>query len=945
MFQIKTLEMVHWDFWQRISVPLDAQIVTVVGPNGSGKTTLLDALRTMLALKCSGRRDYKRYVRNNKENIAWLRAVVSNPRRSGGGFFPYLFFPLASETVTLFCRIKKQGGDWVRQYAIAEGDAQLDGQTETTLQWLGVGDYRRRLEQAGLTPAIAEVLALEQGDTDKLCEYSPKALLDLVFQVFGDKEVLDHYQEAKVRLREAEGELDKMQQQLSQLGLDVERFRLRASSYLEWCSLGTDTVRLENEVIPALQVAEAQDTLRNYIGQFKQNRRNLWHKRADLIQLDKRLGVAQLAANQTLNGEQQSKADYDAMFAKFQEVRDAARDTERVIREGEKLRELAEREHGADAIGLNDRLADLKVLETEKKLALKNARDERQQFSEAQFALQAGKAPSPEFVRQMRAALDEAGIPHQLLTEICEVKDPAWQDAVEALLAPSRHLILLQREADKQRAWEVGERLRYRHFIVSEREPAPRANLGSILEIIDFKAPVPAWLSRQLNGIQRVKSVEAGSRISSDWITKEGYYRERRGARFIGVDTREYAFGEAARHSRLNDIAVRLKALNEQILDQETDFASVQRDIQSITVQLMGMQAVLQLASRQAEFAAAAERFPAEQAEVQRMGAELAAAQASLEGSRESRSDLRLAAQKIEIERDQFRRAVEELQAQITRQRNEISRQLGAIRVLKDKALPAWLLPNVLVQLKEEYRSVTEVRHIIERQQDQLTQAHWEKDETIIQRRDKLVGDYDALEDESQGHRQEVERTGQLTEEARAAYINKLRATVRAYGRNIKGLGDLAGIDVELDMPHLENDDVVLAQAGLTARFNFDQKGMMGLNDGEASGGQQVMKSLILLIGLMMDDSNPSGFVFIDEPFAHLDIFNIDRVGAFLKATQAQYLITTPLTHNTNVYGPSELTLTTRKKRPGETWAPLIMQTRRRTEQKQLDAGKVIETV
>ncbi len=74
-------------------MPLDAQIVTIVGPNGSGKTTLLDALRTLLALKCSGRRDYKRYVRNNRENNAWLRGVVSNPRRQGGGLFPYLFFP------------------------------------------------------------------------------------------------------------------------------------------------------------------------------------------------------------------------------------------------------------------------------------------------------------------------------------------------------------------------------------------------------------------------------------------------------------------------------------------------------------------------------------------------------------------------------------------------------------------------------------------------------------------------------------------------------------------------------------------------------------------------------------------------------------------------------------------------------------------------------------
>jgi len=932
MFQIKTLEMVHWDFWQRISVPLDAQIVTVVGPNGSGKTTLLDALRTMLALKCSGRRDYKRYVRNNKENIAWLRAVVSNPKRTGGGFFPYLFFPLASETVTLFCRIKKQGGDWVRQYAIAEGDAQLDGTTENNLQWLGVGDYRRRLEQAGLTPAIAEVLALEQGDTDKLCEYSPKTLLDLVFQVFGDKEVLDHYQEAKVRLREAEGELDKMNQQLSQLGLDVERFRLRASSYLEWCSLTTDTARLEQEVIPALQVAEAQENLRTYLTQFKQNRRSLWHRRGDFTQLEKQLAVARTAAQQTLQGESQSKADYDLQFQAFQAVRDAARDTEKLIKEGERLRELAEREHGADAVGLNDRLAELKQQEGDLKLWLKNAKEERQQLSEAQFALQAGKAPSPEFVRQMRSALDAAGIPHQLLTEICEVKDSNWQDAVEALLAPSKHLILLQREADKQRAWEVGERLRYRSFIVSEREPAPRAILGSILEILDFKAPVPAWLTRQLNGIQRVKSVEAGARINGDWITREGYLRERRGARFIGVDTRDYAFGEAARHTRLSDIALRLKALNEEILNKEADLSSLMRDIAAITQQLMGMQAVVQLASRQAELASAAARYPEEQAAVQRLGAELAAAQAALESSREGRADLRLGAQKIEIERDQLQRAIDEMQAQLQRQRNEISRQLGMIRVLKEKALPAWLVPATLRQLKEDYNSVSEVRHMIARQTEQLSQAHWEKDETIVQRRDKLLNDYKALEGESVGHRQEVERTSQLTDEARAAYINKLRATVRAYGRNVKGLGELAGIDVELDMPHLENDDVVLAQAGLTARFNFDQKGMMGLNDGEASGGQQVMKSLILLIGLMMDESNPSGFVFIDEPFAHLDIFNIDRVGAFLKATNAQYLITTPLTHNTNVYGPAELTLTTRKKRPGETWAPLIMQTRRRTE-------------
>ena len=86
MFQIQSLEMVHWDFWQRLTVPLDAQIVTIIGPNGSGKTTLLDALRTLLALKCSGKRDYKRYVRHSTAATAWLKGVVNNPRRDGGGY-------------------------------------------------------------------------------------------------------------------------------------------------------------------------------------------------------------------------------------------------------------------------------------------------------------------------------------------------------------------------------------------------------------------------------------------------------------------------------------------------------------------------------------------------------------------------------------------------------------------------------------------------------------------------------------------------------------------------------------------------------------------------------------------------------------------------------------------------------------------------------------------
>ena len=48
MFHLQSLELLHWDYCQRVTLPLDGAIITIAGPNGSGKTTLLDAMRTLM---------------------------------------------------------------------------------------------------------------------------------------------------------------------------------------------------------------------------------------------------------------------------------------------------------------------------------------------------------------------------------------------------------------------------------------------------------------------------------------------------------------------------------------------------------------------------------------------------------------------------------------------------------------------------------------------------------------------------------------------------------------------------------------------------------------------------------------------------------------------------------------------------------------------------------
>lgn len=928
MFQFRKLEMRNWDFWQSIEVPLDAQIVTIVGPNGSGKTTLLDALRTLLALRCSGRRDYKRYVRNSTEPIAWLRGLVDNPRRSGGGLFPYPFFPITTEHVTLFCRVKKQGGDWVRHYALAEGDVELTPQTDEQLKWMGVNEYKLTLEAAGLTRAMAEVLALEQGDTDKLCEYSPKALLDLVFQVFGDKAVLDNYSQARSEQKEAEVELTELTRQLNGLGSKVEQMRGRANLYIAWRDMQQEIAQLEGQVLPAMRYLDAWESLQGYINQYKGVRRALKQRQDELVRADASWREVEHLADTAVQAQQQAEASYKALDEPWQRVKADVRDADKLLQQRDQLTALAEAESGADAVALAERLGNLRTQQAELQSNLKLSKAEREQLTELQFALQGGKPPSEPFVRQMRSALDEAGINHQMLSEIVEVRDSAWQGAVEALLAPYRHIILLGRESDRQAAFRIGQRLQYRHFIVPEREASPKAVPGSIFEILDLKADAPAWLTRQLNSVQRVASVDAAAQAHGDWITPEGYHKERRGARFIGVDGRDHHFGEAARQSRLTEVSRRLRDLNQLMLDAEAEAVTLGREISSMQWQLQGMAAVQQLAARRDEFAAAERALPDLQAETQRLGAALATAQAEWDAARAQEKDYLLAAQRAQITRDNLARQVNELLHSVETRQIEQNRQIDEAKQLR---AALGVDPATLPALKETWEDAKSVLRDIHRLQTQIENGTYtEREASVLELKEKIEQDYAALAQTTGVRAAEVERARQLTDDARGAYINKLRATIRAYGQNIRHLGELSGIEVEVEAPHLDNDDATLQHAGLAARFNFDQKGLMGMNDGEASGGQQVMKSLILLIGLMMDEANPSGFVFIDEPFAHLDVLNIDKVGAFLKATQAQYLITTPLTHNLNAFAPSELTLCTYKKRPDGRWAPPITQTRRR---------------
>ena len=930
MFHIKSLELVHWDYWQRFTLPLDAQIVTIVGPNGSGKTTLLDALRTLLALKCSGKREYKRYVRRSNEVFAWLRAVVDN-RRIDNRRHP--FFPLLDDEVTLACRIRKQGGEWQRQYLIVPGNATIET-LESSSDWLGVIEYQRRMDNAGLTKAIAEVLSLEQGDTDKLCEYSPKTLLELVFQVFGDKQVLDAYLEAKGQQHETERELQEMSNHLEALDNKVEKMTLKVNNFLQWRNLKQEQTRLQGEVLPRLQLLDLKESINGASSQIQGNRRLLREKERLLGVEDVAISALDAALRAAQEQEEALRLSEKSAIENFQAAREALIRTNALLEQRDNLAALSQSRHGEDLAGLAKALGcerqRLAILQNE----LTVARTRLDELTASAAALNSGKQVPPEYVREFRVALKQAEIPHRMLIEIVEVIDTAWQAAVEALLAPYRQLVLLENEADRARAWRIGETLRYRHFVAAERLTASAPQAGSLLEVVRFTADAPGWLIQLLNQVQRAEDSQAGAKLPvvQNWITRAGYHRERRGGRFIGVAPADYHFGEAGKKSRLDAWAAESRALSGQIGKLTGEEAGLRQTIAQKQAQLDGLDVAQMLALRADEFAQAQHQSVTLKQTAQQAADAVAAAPSKKDDAVEARHEIKLKLETAQIRRNRLVQETGVLKPQLQHQRIENVKRIQRLCYDRQAMPPAWYTSASLLQLREEFASAGEVKLYLLRLENRLDTEDWETNENIIALRDKLRGDLEGMQADIAKRHAANERARSLTHEAREAYINRLRATIRRYGKNIRELGELAGIEVHCEPPHLENDGLVLAQAGLAVHFNFDKKGLTGLNDGEASGGQQVMKSLILLIGLMMDESQPGGFVFIDEPFAHLDIFNIDRVGSFLRATRSQYLITTPITHNVNIYDPAELTLVTYKKRPEEPWAPPVARVSRQKE-------------
>ncbi|WP_343638919.1 ATP-binding protein [Roseateles sp.] len=934
MFHLQSLELLHWDYCRRVSMPLDGNIITIAGPNGSGKTTLLDAMRTLLGLECSGGRTYKTYARHANAEHAWLRALVDNrPRGRQNSSRPFASSLLYADQVTLACRISRQGGDWVRRYILVDGVHEIEElDTKGDKDWLGIEAWKKRLEAAGLTRAIGRVLALEQGQTDRLCELSSKELLRLVFEVFGDQEVLDRYELARNHQQQLLKEVEQAQHELSHAQAQLSDLSNRVNSYQQYQLRLKERERLATEVVPVLQWSEQRQRTAQQLRELHRQRlfarsdeRGISDKRAQLLALFK----AQEAAKDKLADlEQQRKQARQA----FEAAREGERPMEQLAKREEDLKALAAVE--TDGAALTAKLEELGTRQHQLRESFTRQNDQQRKAQQAMDELTGHRVPPPPAeVTRFRKALDEAGIAHHVLADAIDIADDQWRAAAEGFLRPSRWVVVLARASDESQAYRIASRERYRHYVVADGEHAPAVSpKDSLLSVLKFNAKAPGWLLRQLASIRCVADTEKGAQVGGEWITTEAYYRDGRGGRSLWVEPREYQFGDSALDARRASLDKELTRYDLELSKLAKEQLEIERQLKDAQRAAQGHKAAQELVERAEEFAEARARLPGlRQSRIEaatRMAALDQEHDRSVAAATRAERDYEAAQAGLKASEENVLRAERDWASK----RDDLIATARASREARAKFPAAWVHPMRLAALRDEFENAKQAEIASRHVQQELDTGVWETDAGVQERHARMQ--MAVLEQTTQldDRRASNEMARIAAFNARERYIDVLRATVRRYKKNVQELGELAGVHAQAELPHLDNDDTVLAQAGLHVKFNFDGKGEVGLNDGEASGGQQVLKSLILLVGLMKDDDAPGGFVFIDEPFAHLDVRNIQLVGHFLKSTRAQYLLTTPITHNVEVFEPSEITLVTSKKPRGERWAPPIAVLARRPE-------------
>lgn len=930
MPQIEEAQFVNWGSMRPDIIPLAAPGITMaVGPNGSGKSCWLDGLKIILGVSdLSGRRTPASYIFNGGPSgvpaeQAWLRATFANPVHTGQRHRVFAYAQNGcdrAEHVTVVCRIR---GDR-RQYVVLPGriawgvgtsiDADLTALEKRIpeAKWLGPQRYDRLLTRAGVTKALRGVLALPQGETNRLVAEAPTGLMRRLLELTGRQDTLDKFRLARTKHNEAVTAHRDAQRQLELKRIDVGRLELQVRKHREFVRDRSRMVNIEEQLLPAALHHECMESLAHIKSLVTARETAQRQRRTELTDLHDECG--------------RLSQDLDYAEAEVEAVRNRRATLASELSEAHQLygesreraaaawRTLEAARSAAGSISMIQVTRNLELAELAFSAALHRRHylaSEILQLRSEKERINVGGSLAPPEVRAFQQLLRSSGVHAEIagdvLAETADGDDQgshaqaALGDALWALVVPTD---------DYAAACDLATQSRYTWPLALEGIGTPRGvldlsvsqGLGRLLEALDAVAGansqrIEELRSAGITGTTRdgMRHEPALSRLTS--VRDEVLHPQ---ARVRAVARLDSAIAEAAREQ---------DALEPELQQLRADLIGAYR-VRDLLRQLEDARKEFRTAGRELANVCLGRRL------LQALHEKAAATEKSAVG-RVDETKSAIAVQKVRIAT-----AAQTISNFDNELRILADKRLEQELLLADRPLPDGFDRAVLGSLQPAAN--------LDAEHDQLRRAIEDlerypadvKDPVIIEQLESEQNRLEAVAELINGKDKELGDRAQIVEAARKQYDDHIRALVRELKNKFVEICATAGIE----------GSIALIPGDLQDEYGVDVlvshkvgEPMLSYRDGSHSGGQGTKIAILLLLAAMSLGQN-ADLLIVDEHKAHLDGTNSSQITDIMRslAGRVQFVLSAPTVPRRDAADADwcDVQVTFLPRDPGETHSP-----------------------
>jgi chromosome segregation ATPase len=930
MPQIEEVQFIHWGSLPSDLVPLAVPGITVaIGPNGAGKTCWLDGLKLLLGVSdLSGERTPGSYIFDGgptgvPAEKAWLRATFANPVVRGTR---HRVFAVAgggcesAEHVTVICRVAGNTRSylvlpgrvvWGVEQTLAADMEKLDSQTPVT-RWRGPQQYDQLLDRAGVSKALRGVLALPQGETDRLTKETPAGLMRRLLDLTGRQITLDEFRTARKSYETALTAHENARQKFELEQAHLTLLERRVGQHRDWQRTRDALAELDNLLLPAARHFRWQERtaeLKEWIAEEKaanQTRADeLWdlseqHGRKTNEQAERTKAFARLEIEL-----EQKEKDKSAADGRCGSAHEAARQARRRL------------VVTAAAIG-TETLVDAQagVATAEEVLATavadrSGAVRELVAIGEEASRLQTGGSLAPKQVRQFHRQLSDAGVTSIIVADLLSAPSQVDAALARAALGDAALAVVVGTE-DYRHACELATSTDYPWPIVQAGPGAAHGALAAVGGPPEMEA-----LLEYLDAIPAQNAITAlqHATLGSDAVTADGMRYGRVISQRRSPDGNLFDPGaREATQTRLRNqsqhVQERLDELDARLPDLRTKLSN----------QYAVRDALKQLDQYQREFKDACAQLATEwsrrnEAHLEHRNLKGRVTEASL-AFRAAAADLKENATQLTV-----------LEQAIANTKNAIEQaeqeRLDAELALSQNPLPATfgekdvLRLEPLEKFEQRRQQIADDESNMERYPDDV------RDPVIVSQyadEQARLAEVGIMLD---GKQQELERHQGVVEEARRRYDEHVKAVVRLLDTEFGKVCAAAGstgqiIRVPGDQQYEFGVDIVVAHKAGEEPLSYR-------ND-HHSGGQRTKIAVLLLLAAM-SLGGAADLLVVDEPHAHLDATNRLQIAELMRnlSDRVQFILASP-TDGKDSDQPEwcDLQLAFLPRLPQETYSPSV---------------------